>query len=53
MTESQGMTDAQNPLRIAVVGAGPAGLTLALLAAEQLPQAQVTLFDARDRKSVV
>ena len=47
MTESQDMTDARNPLRIAVVGAGPAGLTLALLAAEQLPQAQVTLFDAR------
>jgi 2-octaprenyl-6-methoxyphenol hydroxylase len=36
-----------NQLRLAVVGAGPAGLTLALLAAQLLPQAQVTLFDAR------
>ncbi|MFY7865117.1 FAD-dependent monooxygenase [Roseateles sp.] len=35
------------PLRLAVVGAGPAGLTLALLAAQLLPQAQITLFDAR------
>jgi len=35
------------PLRLAVVGAGPAGLTLALLAARSLPQAQITLFDAR------
>ncbi|WP_310388675.1 FAD-dependent monooxygenase [Roseateles sp.] len=34
-------------LRLAVVGAGPAGLTLALLAAQLLPQAQITLFDAR------
>ncbi|MCV2353558.1 FAD-dependent monooxygenase [Paucibacter sp. B2R-40] len=36
-----------NQLRLAVVGAGPAGLTLALLAAQLLPQAQITLFDAR------
>jgi 2-octaprenyl-6-methoxyphenol hydroxylase len=35
------------PLRIAVIGAGPVGLALALLAARQLPGAQVTLFDAR------
>lgn len=35
------------PLRLAVVGAGPAGLSLALMAARWLPQAQVTLFDAR------
>jgi 2-octaprenyl-6-methoxyphenol hydroxylase len=33
--------------RIAVIGAGPAGLALALQAARQLPQAEVTLFDAR------
>jgi 2-octaprenyl-6-methoxyphenol hydroxylase len=33
--------------RIAVVGAGPVGLALALLAARQLPGAQITLFDAR------
>ncbi|HLO93221.1 MAG TPA: 2-octaprenyl-6-methoxyphenyl hydroxylase, partial [Burkholderiaceae bacterium] len=35
------------PLRIAIVGAGPAGLGLALLAARRLPEAQVQLFDAR------
>ena len=34
-------------LNIAVIGAGPAGLTLALLASELLPLAQVSLFDAR------
>jgi 2-octaprenyl-6-methoxyphenol hydroxylase len=34
-------------LRIAVIGAGPVGLALSLLAARQLPGAQVTLFDAR------
>jgi 2-octaprenyl-6-methoxyphenol hydroxylase len=35
------------PLHIAVIGAGPVGLALALQAARTLPQAQVTLFDAR------
>lgn len=34
-------------LRIAIVGAGPAGLSLALLAARALPRAQIHLFDAR------
>lgn len=34
-------------LRVAVVGAGPVGLTLALLAAERLQEAEVTVFDAR------
>lgn len=34
-------------LRIAVIGAGPVGLALALLAARQLPGAQLCLFDAR------
>ncbi len=34
-------------LRIAVIGAGPVGLALALLAARQLPGAHITLFDAR------
>lgn len=34
--------------RLAVVGAGPVGLALALLAARQWPQAQITVFDARD-----
>ncbi|HEY1089777.1 MAG TPA: 2-octaprenyl-6-methoxyphenyl hydroxylase, partial [Burkholderiaceae bacterium] len=33
--------------QIAIVGAGPAGLTLALLAARALPQARISLFDAR------
>jgi len=36
-----------NQLRMAIVGAGPVGLSLALLAARLLPQAQITLFDAR------
>jgi 2-octaprenyl-6-methoxyphenol hydroxylase len=34
-------------LNLAVVGAGPVGLTLALAAARHLPQARVTVFDAR------
>lgn len=34
-------------VRIAVIGAGPVGLALSLLAARQLPGAQVVLFDAR------
>ncbi|NUZ04633.1 FAD-dependent monooxygenase [Piscinibacter koreensis] len=34
-------------LRIAVIGAGPVGLALALHAAGTLPHAEVTLFDAR------
>jgi 2-octaprenyl-6-methoxyphenol hydroxylase len=36
--------------RLAVVGAGPAGLALALLAARYLPQAQISLFDARPQE---
>ncbi len=35
------------PLKLAVVGAGPVGLALALHAAEALPQVEITLFDAR------
>ena len=35
-------------LDIAVAGAGPVGLALALLASRQLPQVRVTVFDARD-----
>ena len=34
-------------LNLAVIGAGPVGLALALHAAQALPQARVTLFDAR------
>jgi len=41
------VTVTPHPLRLAVVGAGPAGLALALLAAQRLPQAQVSVFDAR------
>jgi 2-octaprenyl-6-methoxyphenol hydroxylase len=41
------MISTMKTLRIAVIGAGPVGLALALLAARQLPGAQVTLFDAR------
>ena len=33
--------------RLAVIGAGPAGLALALQAARKLPTAEITLFDAR------
>ncbi|MCV2419757.1 FAD-dependent monooxygenase [Paucibacter sp. DJ2R-2] len=40
-------TASQAPLRLAIIGAGPAGLSLALLAAQRLPHAQITLFDAR------
>ncbi len=35
------------PWKIAVIGAGPAGLALALQAARWLPSADITLFDAR------
>ena len=42
------MTDhPRQPWRLAVIGAGPAGLALALLAARKLPTAEITLFDAR------
>lgn len=36
-----------SPLKLAVIGAGPVGLALALHAAEALPDAEITLFDAR------
>jgi 2-octaprenyl-6-methoxyphenol hydroxylase len=35
------------PLQIAVIGAGPVGLALALQAARSLPTASITVFDAR------
>ena len=41
------MTQTSNSSRVAVIGAGPAGLALALLAAQRLPQAQICVFDAR------
>jgi 2-octaprenyl-6-methoxyphenol hydroxylase len=37
----------ESSLNLAVVGAGPVGLALALQAARMLPRARVTLFDAR------
>jgi len=39
--------DRPSPVKLAVVGAGPVGLALALLAAEALPEAEVSVFDAR------
>jgi len=39
--------DTTNPLRIAVIGAGPVGLALGLHAARTLPRARIALFDAR------
>jgi 2-octaprenyl-6-methoxyphenol hydroxylase len=41
------MRAAMKTFRLAVVGAGPVGLALALLAARQLPGARISLFDAR------
>lgn len=38
---------ATKPLHLFIIGAGPVGLSLALLAAQRLPQARVTLCDAR------
>ncbi len=37
----------RKPLKLAVIGAGPVGLALALQAARNLPHAQVSVFDAR------
>ena len=39
--------DKKSALEIAVIGAGPVGLALAVHAARALPQARITLFDAR------
>jgi len=44
---SSGPSPGSSSLRLAIVGAGPAGLALALLAARYLPLAQISLFDAR------
>lgn len=38
---------ALRPVRLAVIGAGPVGLALALFAARLWPEAEVSLFDAR------
>lgn len=39
--------DAPADLSLAIIGAGPAGLSLALQAARALPTARITVFDAR------
>ena len=41
------LTPTASTLHLAVIGAGPVGLSLALHAARALPLAQVTLFDSR------
>ncbi|MBL0728671.1 FAD-dependent monooxygenase [Piscinibacter sp. HJYY11] len=41
------MSELALPLRLAVVGAGPVGLSLALHAARALPHARISLFDSR------
>jgi len=41
------LTPALPPLSLAIIGAGPAGLSLALQAAQDLPAARITVFDAR------
>ncbi len=38
---------ARGPWHVAIVGAGPAGLSLALMAAQAWPQARITVLDAR------
>ena len=47
MTTAQPAAEPRPALSLAVVGAGPVGLSLALHAARALPRAAVTLFDAR------
>lgn len=41
------MPEFQHTIRLAIVGAGPVGLSLALHAARALPHAQISLFDSR------
>lgn len=47
MTIASHQLDIPPTLSIAIVGAGPAGLSLALQAAQALPDARITVFDAR------
>ena len=47
MTIASNQLDIPPTLSIAIVGAGPAGLSLALQAAQALPDARITVFDAR------
>jgi 2-octaprenyl-6-methoxyphenol hydroxylase len=41
------MSFTKDPFRLAIVGAGPVGLALGLQAAQALPDAHITVFDAR------
>lgn len=41
------MPDSKDILRLAIVGAGPVGLSLALRASRALPHAHISLFDSR------
>ena len=47
MTHVTPQPDLSPSLSMAIIGAGPAGLSLALQAAQALPQARITVFDAR------
>src|SRR5512141_2896310 len=47
MPSRQDLRMNESTLHLAVIGAGPVGLALALHAARALPKASVTLFDAR------
>ena len=47
------MPSASTELRLAVVGAGPVGLSLALHAARALPHARISLFDSRSAEQDV
>jgi 2-octaprenyl-6-methoxyphenol hydroxylase len=44
----QALSPSPSTLSLAIIGAGPAGLCLALQAAHMLPHARITVFDARD-----
>lgn len=46
MSEQQALEE-HTGLDLAVIGAGPSGLALALMAARALPKARITVFDAR------
>lgn len=47
MTSASTQQDVSPCLSMAIIGAGPAGLSLALQAASALPSARITVFDAR------
>lgn len=47
MTSASTQLDFSPTVSLAIIGAGPAGLSLALQAAQALPDARITVFDAR------